>query len=52
MIVVKRLEDKLYAHQAVQDSIIVTDTEVKGMMEERLNHDMTKLGLVGKNSTL
>jgi peptidyl-prolyl cis-trans isomerase SurA len=27
------LEDKLYAHQAIQDSVKVTDAEVKGMME-------------------
>jgi peptidyl-prolyl cis-trans isomerase SurA len=29
----KLLEDKLYAHQAIQDSVKVTDAEVKGMME-------------------
>jgi peptidyl-prolyl cis-trans isomerase SurA len=26
---VKLLEDKLYAHQAIQDSVKVTDAEVK-----------------------
>ncbi len=44
----KLLEDKLYAHQAVQDSIIVTDTEVKGMMEERLNYMIDKIGSMEK----
>src|SRR6187402_2165781 len=34
----KMLEDKLYAHQAVQDSIIVSDSEVKGLMDERLSY--------------
>jgi peptidyl-prolyl cis-trans isomerase SurA len=32
------LEQKLYAHQAIQDSIVVSDAEVKGMMEERLTY--------------
>lgn len=44
----KLLEDKLYAHQAVQDSIIVTDAEVKGMMEERLNYMVDKIGSMEK----
>ena len=44
----KLLEDKLYAHQAVQDSIIVTDSEVKGMMEERLNFMIDKIGSMEK----
>jgi peptidyl-prolyl cis-trans isomerase SurA len=34
----KLLEDKLYAHQAVQDSVKVTDAEVKGMVDERLTY--------------
>src|SRR6476620_9613540 len=34
----KLLEDKLYAHQAVQDSIIVKDEEVKEKMNEQINY--------------
>jgi peptidyl-prolyl cis-trans isomerase SurA len=40
----KLLEDKLYAHQAIQDSVKVTDAEVKGMMEERLSCYTTQIG--------
>ncbi len=42
------LEDKLYAHQAVQDSIIVSDAEVKGMMDERLNYMVEQIGSMDK----
>jgi peptidyl-prolyl cis-trans isomerase SurA len=38
-------EDKLYAHQAIQDSVKVTDAEVKGMMEERLSYMVLKSDL-------
>jgi peptidyl-prolyl cis-trans isomerase SurA len=31
------MEDRLYAHQAVQDSIIVTDAEINNIMEEKIN---------------
>lgn len=44
----KLLEDKLYAHQAIQDSIIVTDAEVKGMMDERLNYMLQQVGSIDK----
>ncbi|KIA87579.1 peptidylprolyl isomerase [Flavobacterium sp. AED] len=44
----KLLEDKLYAHQAIQDSIKVTDTEVKGMMDDRLNYMVEQLGSLEK----
>jgi peptidyl-prolyl cis-trans isomerase SurA len=44
----KLLEDKLYAHQAVQDSIIVSDSEVKGMMDERLGYMMEQAGSMDK----
>jgi peptidyl-prolyl cis-trans isomerase SurA len=30
------MEDRLYAHQAVQDSIIVTDAEINGIMDEKI----------------
>ena len=42
------LENKLYAHQAVQDSIIVSDAEVKGMMDERLNYMVEQIGSMDK----
>jgi peptidyl-prolyl cis-trans isomerase SurA len=44
----KLLEDKLYAHQAIQDSVKVTDAEVKGMMEERLNYMVEQIGSLEK----
>ena len=44
----KLLEDKLYAHQAVQDSIIVTDGEVQKMMEERINYMVEQIGSMEK----
>ncbi|GIZ08814.1 peptidylprolyl isomerase [Flavobacterium sp. UMI-01] len=44
----KLLEDKLYAHQAIQDSIKVTDAEVKGMMDERLNYMVEQIGSIEK----
>jgi len=42
------LEQKLYAHQAVQDSIIVSDAEVKGMMDERLGYMLEQIGSMDK----
>lgn len=44
----KLMEDKLYAHQAVQDSVKVTDSEVKTMMDERLNYMTEQLGSMDK----
>jgi len=44
----KLLEDKLYAHQAIQDSLKVTDSEVKSMMEERLNYMVEQIGSMEK----
>ena len=32
----KLMEDRLYAHHAVQDSLKVTDAEIKGVMEEKI----------------
>lgn len=32
----KLLEERLYAHQALQDSIIVKDSEINSMMEEKI----------------
>ncbi len=44
----KIMEDKLYAHQAVIDSVKVTDSEVKSMMEERLNYMVEQIGSIDK----
>lgn len=44
----KLLEDKLYAHQAVQDSIIVTDDEIKSKMEEQVGYMVEQLGSMDK----
>ncbi|WP_369615101.1 peptidylprolyl isomerase [Flavobacterium sp. CFS9] len=44
----KLLEDKLYAHQAIQDSIVVSDAEVRSMMDERLNYMVQQVGDINK----
>jgi peptidyl-prolyl cis-trans isomerase SurA len=44
----KLLEDKLYAHQAIQDSVKVTDAEVKGLMDDRLNYMVEQIGSMEK----
>ena len=44
----KLLEDKLYAHQAIQDSVKVTDAEVKAMMEERVSYMVGQIGSMEK----
>lgn len=44
----KLLEDKLYAHQAIQDSIKVTDAEVNQKLEEQLDYAKQQLGSIDK----
>jgi len=44
----KLLEDKLYAHQAIQDSIVVRDEEVKEKMNDQLNYMVEQLGSMDK----
>lgn len=44
----KLMEEKLYAHQAIQDSIVVTDEEVKSKMEEQLTYMIEQLGSMDK----
>lgn len=44
----KLLEDKLYAHQAIQDSIVVKDDEIKKMMEDRINYMVEQIGSMEK----
>ncbi|CAM3481244.1 Chaperone SurA [Aequorivita lipolytica] len=40
----KLMEDKLYAHQAKQDSILVPDAEINGMIEQQLQYMISELG--------
>lgn len=42
------LEDKLFAHQAVQDSIVVKDEEVKEKMNEQIAYMVEQLGSMEK----
>ncbi len=44
----KLLEDKLYAHQAIQDSIVVSDAEIKSMMNERIDYMVKETGSMEK----
>lgn len=45
----KLMEDKLYAHQALQDStIIVKDAEISNMMDERMNYMLEQIGSMEK----
>jgi len=44
----KLMEDKLYAHQAVQDSIIVKDEEIKEKLNEQVNYMVEQLGSMDK----
>lgn len=44
----KLLEDKLYAHQAIQDSVIVSDQEIKERMDQQLEYMVEQLGGMDK----
>jgi peptidyl-prolyl cis-trans isomerase SurA len=44
----KLLEEKLYAHQAVQDSIIIKDEEIKEKMDDQMNYMVEQLGSMEK----
>lgn len=44
----KLLEEKLYAHQAIQDSIVVKDEEVKEKMSEQIGYMVEQLGSMDK----
>lgn len=44
----KLLEDKLYAHQAVQDSIIVKDEEIREKMNEQISYMVEQLKSMDK----
>lgn len=40
----KLMEDKLYAHQAIQDSIIISDAEVNETMNRQIDYFVQQLG--------
>ncbi|UOK42559.1 MULTISPECIES: peptidylprolyl isomerase [Flavobacterium] len=44
----KLLEDKLYAHQAIQDSIVVSDGEVNEFMNSQLDQMVDQVGSIEK----
>lgn len=44
----KQLEDKLYAHQAIQDSIVVTDADVNSYMNEQIDAMIEQVGGMDK----
>lgn len=44
----KLLEDKLYAHQAIQDSIVVSDDDIKSKMDEQITYMVEQLGSMDK----
>lgn len=44
----KLMEDKLYAHQAIQDSIVVSDEEIKEKMSQQLDYMLEQLGDMDK----
>src|SRR5690606_16493170 len=39
----KLMEDKFYAHHAVQDSVIVTDEEIKGVVDNNIEYLLSNL---------
>ncbi|WP_366520035.1 peptidylprolyl isomerase [uncultured Aquimarina sp.] len=41
-------ENKLYAHHAVQDSVLVTDAEVNSMVDQQLSYMTRELGTLDK----
>jgi peptidyl-prolyl cis-trans isomerase SurA len=44
----KLMEDKLYAHHAIQDSIPVSDAEIMGEMDEKISVMMEQIGSMEK----
>ena len=44
----KQLEDKLYAHHAIQDSIVVTDDEVYNFMNQQIDAMVEQVGSLDK----
>jgi peptidyl-prolyl cis-trans isomerase SurA len=44
----KLMEDKLYAHHAIQDSIVVNDSEIMADMDEKINSIVEQIGTIEK----
>lgn len=44
----KLLEDKLYAHQAIQDSVVVKDEEIKEKMNQQIDYMVEQIGSMEK----
>jgi len=44
----KLMEDKLYAHQAIQDSIVIQDSQVREKMNKQLDYMVEQLGTIEK----
>lgn len=44
----KLMEDKLYAHQAIQDSIVVSDRQIRDNMNRRIEYMVEQLGSMDK----
>lgn len=44
----KQLEDKLYAHHAIQDSIVITDDEVYNYMNQQIDAMVEQVGSLDK----
>ncbi len=44
----KLLEDKLYAHHAVQDSIPIADSEINSMLDNQVSYMLEQLGTMDK----
>lgn len=44
----KQLEDKLYAHQAIQDSIVITDQEINDHMNQQIDAMVEQVGSIEK----
>jgi peptidyl-prolyl cis-trans isomerase SurA len=40
----KLLEDKLYAHHAIQDSIVVSDSEINARLDQQIEYMVSQLG--------
>jgi len=40
----KLLEDKLYAHHAIQDSIVVSEAEINGRLDQQIAYMVSQLG--------
>jgi peptidyl-prolyl cis-trans isomerase SurA len=40
----KLLEDKLYAHHAVQDSLVVSDSEINARLDQQIEYMVSQLG--------